>query len=226
MEIVGLNKVIDALGNAFSVFDFSFFISGAVTLGFIALDLHYYGHDGILQLQGWVSVLIYILAIYVCGLMSWSVGKLMRWGILRLIWGKEGIRNDFDNIFARAKAENAIGQDENSEAENLAGNNDNTGYKKMWIVIEKNEELTSKLSSLNKMWVMVAVFEGLAFSWIVGIVVYFDGWLVGKWIKTECFWYNLVPILVLVVLLVVSLHRATKYSRDLIEEVVVTYYNR
>lgn len=158
--------------------------------------------------------------------MSWSVGKLMRWGILRLIWGKEGIRKDFDNIFARAKAENAIGQDENSEAENLAGNNDNTGYKKMWIVIEKNEELTSKLSSLNKMWVMVAVFEGLAFSWIVGIVVYFDGWLVGKWIKTECFWYNLVPILVLVVLLVVSLHRATKYSRDLIEEVVVTYYNR
>lgn len=40
MEIVGLNKIVNALGNAFSVFDFSFFISGAVTLGFIALDLH------------------------------------------------------------------------------------------------------------------------------------------------------------------------------------------
>ena len=96
MEIVGLNKVIDALGNAFSVFDFSFFISGAVTLGFIALDLHYYGHDGILQLQGWTSVLIYILAIYVCGLMSWSIGKQMRWGLLRLLWGKDGIKKDFD----------------------------------------------------------------------------------------------------------------------------------
>lgn len=31
MEIPGLNKVGDAIGNAFSVFDFSFFISGAVT---------------------------------------------------------------------------------------------------------------------------------------------------------------------------------------------------
>lgn len=72
MELFGLNKIVDTLGNAFGVFDFSFFISGAVTLGFIALDLHYYGHDGILQLQGWTSVLIYILAIYVCGLMSWS----------------------------------------------------------------------------------------------------------------------------------------------------------
>ena len=226
MEVFGLNKRVDALRNAFSVFDFSFFISGAVTLGFVALDLHYYGHDGILQLQGWTSVLIYILAIYVCGLMSWSVGKLMRWGILRCLWGKDGIKKDFDMILTRAKAENAIRQGENSETENLGGNNDNTGYKKMWIVIEKDEELTSKLSSLNKMWVMVAVFEGLAFSWIVGVVVYFDGWLVGKWIKTECFWYNFVPILVLVVLFVVSLHRATKYSRDLIEEVVVTYYNR
>ena len=225
MEVLGLNKIVDALSNAFSVFDFSFFISGAVTLGFIALDLHYYGHDGVLQLQGWTSVLIYILAIYVCGLMSWSIGKLMRWGILRCLWGKDGVKNDFDEIFAKAKAENAIRQGGEPEAENPGEDDDNTGYKKMWIVIEKNEKMAGRLSSLNKMWVMVAVFEGLAFSWVVGIIVYFDGWLVGRWIKTECFWLNIVPLLVLVALIIVSLHRATKYSRDLIEEVVAVYYN-
>ena len=43
MEISGLNKIMDAIGDAFSIFDFSFFISGAATLGFVMLDMHYYG---------------------------------------------------------------------------------------------------------------------------------------------------------------------------------------
>lgn len=224
MEIVGLNKIIDALGNAFSVFDFSFFISGAVTLGFIALDLHYYGHDGILQLQGWVSVLIYILAIYVCGLMSWSVGKLMRWGILRLIWGKEGIRKDFEKVYNDTQNNNTKGQQDATQV--TTGNESNrVSYTKMWIDIEKKPELASKLSSLNKMWVMVAVFEGLACSWMVGILVYLDGWLVGGWLINDSILLKLVPLLVLIVMIVVCLHRATCYSRDLIKDVVTTYNN-
>lgn len=224
MEIVGLNKVIDALGNAFSVFDFSFFISGAVTLGFIALDLHYYGHDGILQLQGWTSVLIYILAIYVCGLMSWSIGKLMRWGLLRLIWGKDGVRKDFEKVYNDTQNNNTKGQQDATQV--TTGNESNrVSYTKMWIDIEKKPELASKLSSLNKMWVMVAVFEGLACSWMVGILVYLDGWLVGGWLINDSILLKLVPLLVLIVMIVVCLHRATCYSRDLIKDVVTTYNN-
>lgn len=222
MEIVGLNKIVDALGNAFSVFDFSFFISGALTLGFIALDLHYYGHDGILQLQGWTSVLIYILAIYVCGLMSWSVGKLMRWGLLRLIWGKDGVRKDFEKVYNDTQNCNTNGQQDATQV--TTGNESSrVNYTKMWIEIEKKPELASKLSSLNKMWVMVAVFEGLACSWMVGILVYLDGWLVGEWLINESISLKLVSLLVLIVMIAVCLHRATCYSRDLIKEVVVTY---
>lgn len=224
MEIVGLNKIVDALGNAFSVFDFSFFISGAVSLGFIALDLHYYGHDGILQLQGWTSVLIYILAIYVCGLMSWSIGKLMRWGLLRLIWGKDGVRKDFEKVYNDTQNNNTKGQQDATQV--TTGNESNrVSYTKMWIDIEKKPELASKLSSLNKMWVMVAVFEGLACSWMVGILVYLDGWLVGGWLINDSILLKLVPLLVLIVMIVVCLHRATCYSRDLIKDVVTTYNN-
>lgn len=216
MEIVGLNKVIDALGNAFSVFDFSFFISGAVTLGFIALDLHYYGHDGILQLQGWTSVLIYILAIYVCGLMSWSVGKLLRWGLLRLLWGKDGIKKDFDKIFEEAKAV-YVSKGEATKKQN------STSYQEMWIEIENDSKYAGRMSYLNKMWVMVALFEGLSFSWIVGLLVYLDGWLVGGWITTSNVFFNIVPCAVLIGLVIVSFHRATIYSRDLIKEVIATF---
>lgn len=224
MEVVGLNKIVDALGNAFSVFDFSFFISGAVSLGFIALDLHYYGHDGILQLQGWTSVLIYILAIYVCGLMSWSIGKLMRWGLLRLIWGKDGVRKDFEKVYNDTQNNNTKGQQDATQV--TTGNESNrVSYTKMWIDIEKKPELASKLSSLNKMWVMVAVFEGLACSWMVGILVYLDGWLVGGWLINDSILLKLVPLLVLIVMIVVCLHRATCYSRDLIKDVVTTYNN-
>lgn len=222
MEIVGFNKIADALGNAFSVFDFSFFISGAATLGFVALDLHYYGHDGILQLSGWTSVLVYLLAIYICGLMSWSVGKLMRWGLLRVIWGQNGIKEDFNRIFENAR--NACNNSNTNNPEDLNDRIYDTDYTSMWITIEKNPRLASKFSSLNKMWVMIAVFEGLACSWLVGLLVYFDGLLVGNWIKTDVLFYKFVPPLILLILFIVSLHRATVYSRDLIKEVVTTYY--
>ena len=63
MEIPGFNKVGDAIGNAFCVFDFSFIISGAVTVGFIVLDMHYYGHDVILQMGGWKSIVVWVIAV-------------------------------------------------------------------------------------------------------------------------------------------------------------------
>ena len=225
MEIQGLNKLLDSLGEAFSVFDFSFFISGAVTLGFIALDLHYYGHDGILQLQGWKSVAVYILAIYVCGLISWSSGKNMRWLILRFLWGKGGIENDFNRIYEKNK-NYYVNVNNSSMNQSDEINNYGLEYTKIWIVIGKTPTLASKFSSLNKMWVMIAVYEGLAFSWLVGLFVYFDGWLMGNWIKTSCLFFNIIPPFVLLSLIYVSLHRATAYSRDLIKEVVATFYNK
>ena len=223
MEIEGINKIADALGNAFSVFDFSFFISGAATLGFVALDLHYYGHDGVLRLAGWTSVLVYLIAIYVSGLMSWSVGKLMRWRLLKILWGENGIKEDFNRIFENAK--NTCNNRDTNNPEDMNDRSNDIDYTSMWITIEKNSQLASKLSSLNKMWVMIAVFEGLACSWLVGLFVYFDGLLVGNWIKTDIWFYKFVPPFVLLILLVVSLHRATVYSRDLIKEVVTTYYS-
>lgn len=225
MNISGLSKVAEAIGEAFSVFDFSFFISGAATLGFVALDLHYYGHDGILHLTGWISILVYLVAIYICGLMSWSVGKLMRWGLLKLLWGSNGMKEDFDSIFENTKNDydNNIGHD--SQEEENTDRSYGVNYTSMWIKIEKQPQLASKLSSLNKMWIMVAVFEGLACSWLVGLLVYLDGVLIGKWIKTDVLFYKFIPPLVLLIFIGVSLHRATTYSRDLIKEVVITYYN-
>lgn len=224
MEIPGLKKVADAIGDAFSVFDFSFFISGAVTLSFIAIDLHYYGYDGVLKFNGWESVVICIVAIYICGLMSWSCGKLMRWGILRLIWGKDGVKNDFNKIFEKTRRISTRQSGTVGSVEDSRDNND-VDYTKMWIEIEKKDNLAGKYTALNRMWVMVAIYEGLVCSWFVGLLVYLDGCLIGDWITTKSIVYNLIPPLVLLCLICISLHRATVYSRDLIKEVVVTYYN-
>ena len=225
MEKLGLNIIVDSLGNVLSVFDFSFFISGFVTLGFIVIDLHYHGLNGILQLEGWKLIMICILAIYVCGLMSWSIGKLMRWGVLRIIWGKDGVKNDFNIIFRRTKNACVNNNDNSGNNEKEDPIND-VNYTKMWIEIEKDPTLASKLSSLNKMWVMVALFEGLSFSWLVGLFVYFDGWLIGKWITSSCNVYHIVLCLVFIGLSMISLHRATKYARDLVQDVVATYYSK
>ena len=222
MEIPGLNKVGDAIGNAFSVFDFSFFISGSLTLAFIVLDMHYYGHDGILSLNGWKSIVGWILAIYICGLMSWSTGKCIRWGILHL-FRRGGVQGDFKDVFE--KTASRFNQNEVSKVANIVTTDDNdVAYTRMWLSISMDEKLKEKTTYLNKMWVMVAVYEGLLFSWIVGLFVYLDGLFVGKWISLDSYWLCVVPILVLLVLFASSCWRATAYSRDLVKEVVVTYY--
>lgn len=220
MEIPGLNKVGDAIGNAFSVFDFSFFISGAVTLAFIVLDIHYYGHDGILNIEGWKSVVGWILAIYVCGLMSWSTGKWLRWVILSKFLPGNGVKGDFKKIFEKT----VQFYDPNVFNDtNLPSTNDII-YTKMWLYISMQDNLKEKTSYLNKMWVMVAVYEGLIISWIVGLMVYLDGLLIGKWITLNYGWCLIIPIVGFIILFVSSCWRATTYSRDLIREVVVTYY--
>lgn len=222
MDIPGLKKVGDAIGNAFSVFDFSFFVSGTVTLGFIVLDMHYYGHDGILKLDGWKSIVGWILAIYVCGLMSWSTGKWIRWAIFRVIWYKKGgIRGDFKKIFDETVGK--YNQNPGDNAVNTINAND-IKYTAMWLYIDMEEKLKEKMSFLNKMWVMIAVYEGLMFSWIVGLMVYLDGFLIGKWISPNPRWSFVVPIIILLILFISSCRRATAYSRDLIKEVIVTYY--
>lgn len=222
MDIPGLNKVGDAIGNAFSVFDFSFFVSGTVTIGFIVLDMHYYGHDGILQLDGWKSVVGWLLAIYVCGLMSWSTGKWIRWAILGILWHKKGgVRGDFNRFFAETVRKCKPNQ-ENCAANIISAND--ISYTEMWLYIDMEESLKGKMSFLNKMWVMVAVYEGLVFSWIVGLIVYLDGCLIGKWISLNPKWCFVVPIIILLILFVSSCWRATSYSRELIKEVIVTYY--
>lgn len=221
MNTSGIDKIINILGNALSVFDFSFFISGAMTLGFLLLDLYYYGHSGFFKVSGWMAVFIYILAIYVCGLMSWSIGKMMRWCILKLIWWKKGgIHGDFIVLFDKTMKNYVVDRKISDDSSR------DTLYSEMWVGIEKYPAKASKLNYLNKMWVMVALFEGLSFSWLVGLLVYLDGLIIGKWIVAPCLFYKIVPCMILIGFTVVSLHRATTYSRELVKDVISTYYNK
>ena len=131
---------------------------------------------------------------------------------------------DFEKIYNETLNDDTNGQ-QDATLLTTENTSNRVSYTEMWIKIEKKPELASKLSSLNKMWVMVAVFEGLACSWMVGIFVYLDGWLVGKWLTNDCFFLKLAPLFVLMAMIAVCLHRATCYSRDLIKDVVTTYNN-
>lgn len=224
MGLFGIEKFTEPLGKALSVFDFSYFISGAVTMGFVALDMHYYGHNGPYILGGWLGIVLLVLATYVCGLMSWSIGKTIRWWILRLIlWKKDPVSEDFERIYRESRF--VFGNERTQQAENTdLSMKHKIDYTSMWIELEKNEMAAPRLAYMNRMWVMTAVFEGLITSWIVGLIVYLDGWLIGGWIKTGCIVYNIIPILILLVLVCVSFVRATEYARGLIREVIAAYH--
>ena len=224
MGLFGIEKFTEPLGKALSVFDFSFFISGAATMGGIALDMHYYGHDGPYAIGGWLGPALLIIATYICGLMSWSIGKTIRWWILRLVLcEKDPVNADFERIYQESQY--VLGNKKPHEAENTdVSMKHNIDYTSMWIVLEKNEKAAPRMTYMNKMWVMTAVFEGLITSWIVGLMVYLDGWLIGGWIKTECIIYNIIPIFILLAFVYVSFVRATEYARGLIREVIAAYH--
>lgn len=216
MDLSGLNKIFNTLGEALGVFDFSFFISGFTTFGFLMVEAHHFKPDIFHKMTGWETAVAVILVIYICGLMSWAIGKRIRWALL-CIWhfSFHGIREDLKMVMQ--ETQEGLGITKTTE-------NFDTAYSKMWVELGEKEEGKARISFINQMWVKCAMFEGLITSWLVGFIVAFD---------LECYqellnltddsclpWIIKVLLLLLVV---VSVYTGTEYARKQIREVVVVH---
>jgi len=217
MDISGLNKIFNTLGEALGVFDFSFFISGFTTFSFLMVEVHHYKSDIFYKLTGWEAAVAVILVIYVCGLMSWALGKMIRWALLCIRHlSRHGIRDDLKVVMQ--ETQQGLGINETS-------NNYEVLYSKLWIDLSKKEEGKERIAFINQMWVKRAMFEGLIVSWLVGFIVAFD---------VECYQtlFNLkedscVPCILKVtmfILALVSVYMGTEYARNQIKEIVVAHH--
>lgn len=225
MQDYGLSKVFDSIGGALHIFDFSFFVSGFVTLSIILVDV--IAHHGLEwigyceKLPGWIVVLLVLMFVYVCGLISWMVGRVMRSAMMTDYGGnddEDSTVNDFNKEFERLKDSLSM-----SNLPTIKENTDMYGY--MWIKLDsitENPNVKNRLSYCNRLWVMRALFEGLLFSWILGITVLVDVFIVWG-LFSSALVYGILLFFGLIMLIYFTYRTASRYANDQIKEILTAY---
>ena len=202
-------KIIDILSNAFSILDFSYFVSGGFTLGIVLFDLHYHYYEFFIRNIS-ITIVCGIFLAYICGLSSWIIGRLIR----KIVQNTD---KDFEETYDRTM--NALA----SNALSLSVSDKKLAYSYMWIELHKKEEAKEQIIFMNRMWVMQAVFEGLIFSFIVAIGVLIDL----KWgLNKDISWLEFIVIFAVLLSSVwLSAIEARRYARTQIREVILSYYS-
>ena len=202
-------KIIDILSNAFSILDFSYIVSGGFTLGIVLFDLHYHYYEFFIRNIS-ITIVCGIFLAYICGLSSWTIGRLIR----KIVQNTD---KDFEETYDRTM--NALA----SNALSLSVSDKKLAYSYMWIELHKKEEAKEQIIFMNRMWVMQAVFEGLIFSFIVAIGVLIDL----KWgLNKDISWLEFIVIFAVLLSSVwLSAIEARRYARTQIREVILSYYS-
>ena len=216
-----ISKIIDRISETLNFFDFSFIVSGLLTYGVIL-----YTTDNIisLNLQNYnpgVIVVISIALVYICGLMSFSIGKFLRINILYIF-----NNNFFNDVFK--KTLEFINSDPYQKSDEITKyickdkSYYKTIYSKMWMELRHCEEAKETIRHLNRFWMMEAVYEGLFVSFILGTIssIYF---LHENWSNDDLKLFYFITLILSLIATVFSFIEARRYEETQIVEIVLTY---
>lgn len=227
-------KTIEDILEGLNFFDFSFFISGFATfftLMFFMENLF----DKTYDYKSIYGILAAIILIYVCGVVSFSMGKIIRTLIRKYIlekikWDLLKVKS-FDKSFEEGQKwalENKKKTMHNATNNNLPGQlslSDQNGmaYSAMWIEIRRKDESGTYYKPLYRQWVMQAVCEGLMFSFLLivllsGVAIYIN--------NNEHSSYHL--YITSAILAIIGIwgccREAQRYAENQIKEVIISYY--
>lgn len=205
-------KIIDRISEAFSFFDFSFFVSGSATFGICCYTLNQLGMI-VPSSSTFLNVVVAIVGIYISGLMSFAWGKIIR------IWFTDCKGKRFSKIF-----HSAVGymSEESKQKILICGD---TGkmklqYTQMWEYLRDMPDAKESVDFLNRFWVMQAAFKGLMFSSVIAIVSGVILGIVISWNMCDV-WYMIIGGLIAAI---ACYWEGKRYAETQIKEVIITYY--
>lgn len=210
-------RIIDTLSNAFSILDFSYTVSGGATLAVILFDWYYVHNNNIdcLLKHGWILALVCgILSVYLLGILSCSIGKVVRQKAFARVMGMSDFKSIYDDTIKAIRKD-----DENATF--FLEKSPSLSYEGMWIELEQIEETAQRLKFIHRFWVMQAVYEGLVATWILGIFVSIDWW------NTENdanFFKLILAFVVLAILIWRCCKEAQTCAETQIKEIILSYY--
>ncbi len=226
METLGLKKLFDTIGDALNIFDFSFFISGFVSLSIIMAGVTaHVGNswfDGLMSWPTWMMVIVVLLLVYVCGLVSWMIGKEMR---------KAFLSDDCKSV-SPEQIDFSLVYDGLVRSLGLQGEalpqftNKMDIYYYMWIKLDSikdNENVKGRLAYCNRLWVMRALFEGLMTSCLLGFLLLVDLIFNLKVHRMSEIMFCGAAFVVLIILMHFAYKTANSYAHSQIKEIVIAY---
>lgn len=236
-------KIIDKISEAFSFFDFSFFVSGAATYGISCYFLWQF--DELEPFKSTtINVLISIILIYLCGVISFSYGKLIRLKCFKITRGCTEFLTKFNwiqNLQRRFRWIQKLLETPDSFVEcfdkAIAYANKRPGtflipfindtttdaekkcyYTEMWAFLRNKPEAKETVAFLNRYWVMQAVCEGLISSAALALIGGIIAWI----FKENDVIYFVISGIALLAFLILC-REGRRYAETQILEVVIAY---
>lgn len=220
-------RIGDKLSELLDVFDLSFFMSGALSMGAILMMLPEDVPNPLFvtkedeQLPG-TAVFALVLGSYVLGLFCFAVGRPLRSHALALYQAvRRGDRRSDTALMKDALA--AQGLDASEVLAKGFGFDAQRGkdpytalYTRMWVHVRTFGSLRESFALLKRYWMLSAAYDGIAVAALL--------WLLPAWIGPFGFErsYQLASTLGILVVSFACWHRAQLYKRYQVEEVVAT----
>lgn len=226
-------KTIEDILEGLNFFDFSFFISGFATF----FTLMFFMEELFAKTYEYKSVygvLAAIILIYVCGVVSFSMGKIIRTLIRKYLekarWNWLKVKS-FDELFEEGQKwalENKKKTMPGATTNDLPGqlsfsDQKRMAYSAMWIEIRRKDERGTYYKPLYRQWVMQAVCEGLMFSFLLIILLSVVAIYINTKEHSSCHLYIASSILAIIGIWGCC-REAQRYAENQIKEVVISYY--
>lgn len=212
---LGIQKITERIAEFFTIFDFSFFISGITTFAAICYGLWetylFYPFDSVFS-----NMTGCVVASYVCGLVSFAGGKYLRGKWIE----KQEIEEKTRFMYYFTETIKYVKKNEYQENDYKNEYYCKTCYTEMWMNLRQNEKAKETLAFLNKYWVFQAIYEGLMSSCLVGIAV---GIIL--LIVNELSWVYVIIIVVCFLSFFICRNEATRYAETQIKEIVIANFN-
>ncbi len=139
-----LNKIMDRIANVFSVFDFSFIISGIAAFMIIYTYLSFTYSNVLLLLDSNHSWIFIIFIIYILGLIMFTLGRYIR-----------------QEVFGQKKSKYQLFKKYGFSSESVE--EIDALFSQYWNNL-RNDNSERTYDYYNRLWVMTAIYEGLAGS--------------------------------------------------------------
>ena len=219
-----IKSIVSKVSEGLNFFDFSFFVSGFLTFMIVEYVVNVLNYR-YLYYSSFVDYLLAIVFIYIAGIISFVAGRFLRTMLRNRFEVSEKPSKWYQVASFNYIYQNTFSLLEVKIPEGVFQSDPSLAYTQMWIEIRKEDTDGKCYGDLYRQWVMLAVCEGLLFSFLLSMssAVFL---MVYEWLAFDS--TSMLAIYALafvgsIIGMLVCLREAQRYAENQIKEVIISY---